>query len=92
MSMPENEKQLDHETTEKLISPRSAMIQKLRILSLEHGKLLFDGNWLSPEDARRCYRRLQWKHFRWFLETLLLYFLLLCLTGIVFFILKMLVG
>ena len=86
------DKHLPEQTARQLLSRRKAMVEKLREFSTQHHKLLFDGDWLTEDQVRRRYRRLKWKHRKWFLELLILYFLLACTAGFVFLIFSMLLG
>jgi hypothetical protein len=59
-----SDKRVPEETRRKIDAWREAQRSQLEELSRRHGKLLFDGEWLTPEQVRRHHWRLRWRSLR----------------------------
>jgi hypothetical protein len=51
---------------------REWVLRRLEQVSMAQGKVLFDGEWITPEEARRRFRGMRWAAWRMIFESILL--------------------
>ena len=68
-----DERALSGQAIEALVNRRRIMLQRLETLAEENGRVLFNGEWVTPDEARRNYRRMKWRFRGYVLEVLMLY-------------------
>lgn len=68
------------EISDKLIARRKDMIVKLQQISMEKGKFLFEGKWLTPDEVKEYYRSMKKQDRQIFGELLGLFVLMVGLT------------
>jgi hypothetical protein len=83
---------LSKEISDKIIAKRKAMVRKLRDISKEQGKLLFEGKWLAPNEVKEYYNLMKTHHRQIFAELMGLFIVILGLTAFLGLILLSLCG
>lgn len=83
---------LPREFDEHLELRHQALLAELQELAASRGKVLYDGQWVTQDEAKACHRRLQWRHWRMLLESLALLGLLVVLSYVVGMVLLVMLG
>jgi len=73
---------LPPETRQRIAEWREALRSELQELADHQGKLLYDGEWLTPKQVKWHKWRLRWRSLRMILATLFLCFGLILMAGI----------
>ena len=72
---------LSEQTAARLISRRSLIIRRLHEMAQEQDLVLFETMWVTVGEAKKLYRRYWWQHWRMIFEIMVLYTLILGMSG-----------
>ncbi len=73
------------ETRKRIVEWRNALRSELADLADRHGKLLYDGEWLTPKQVKWHKWRLRWRSLRMIIATLILCGVLVLIAGVLWF-------
>jgi hypothetical protein len=92
--MPEESKEswLSRQISVRLVSRREAMFKYLKRISDHKSMYLFQGMWMTPDEIKKHYKGLKWRHRIMFLELIGLFLLLVALTGGVAYVCQLYIG
>lgn len=78
--------------SQALAQHRESDLKLLQEMAARRNEVLFDGQWRSAEDARRCHRGMRWRSWLRVLEILVVLAGLLVVAGLVVFVLAIVGG
>lgn len=71
-----DDRDLPDDVLARVRARREAMLARLEALAQQDGKVLFELQWMTPQEARRRYWSLRWRGWLALLEVLLLFILI----------------